>query len=221
MNPLEKKASAEFFIRLKKASPELVKNNPAEDFLEDYGSKEAAFGQQAKAFGQAGAKAFGSAALQGVAAAGASALVAGTVMGAQKAYQALTRERDFKRMMAANEDLHVMHQADPRHFNLAFNSLRSMNSDFASDPFVAGAYMRQAVDSPMGGSMLAERVYFPTQKGNQGAAHNRGSQAAASGMHLPSFDGRRELQQELKTQLEAKDLMEKLHGHHGPHPNQG
>ena len=213
-----KKAAAEFFLRLKQAHPELVKNNPAEDFLEDYGSKEAAFGQQAAAFGQAGAKAFGAAALQGVAAAGASALVAGTVMGAQHVYQALTRERDFKKMMEANEDLHVMHQSDPRKFNLAFNSLRSMNADFAKDPFVAGSYMRAAAENPTGGSMLAERVYFPSQKNNAGSAGNRGSQAAAGSVHLPSFGGQREAHQELKTQLEAKELMARLHEHHGPRP---
>jgi hypothetical protein len=90
----------------------------------------------------------GNATMAGVGGAIASAAVTGVAMGAQKAYQALTRERDMRNMLEANAELAEHHQSNPKGFNLAYNSLRAMNPEFAADPVIAGAYMRKAMENP-------------------------------------------------------------------------
>lgn len=139
--------------------------NPAEEFVSTYGEKHASRFDGAKSLLRRGGSMVGKSTMDGLGSAIALSAVAAVAAGGEKAYSAMTRERDFKRMMASNPDLHTDHQADPRTFNMAFNSLRSMNREFAADPYVAGAYMRQAgVGSPQGGTLLAEKVYFPTRK---------------------------------------------------------
>lgn len=139
--------------------------NPVEEFVSTYGEKNASRFDGVKNLLRRGGASAGKSLMDGLGAGLAMASISAVAAGGEKAYSAMTRERDFKRMMASNPDLHTDHQADPRTFNMAFNSLRSMNRDFASDPYVAGAYMRQAgVGSPQGGTLLAEKVYFPTKK---------------------------------------------------------
>lgn len=139
--------------------------NPVEEFVSTYGEKNASRFDGVKSLMRRGGSMVGKSTMDGLGNAIALSAVAAVAAGGEKAYSAMTRERDFKRMMASNPDLHTDHQADPRTFNMAFNSLRSMNREFAADPYVAGAYMRQAgVGSAQGGSLLAEKVYFPTKK---------------------------------------------------------
>jgi hypothetical protein len=139
--------------------------NPVEEFVSTYGEKNASRFDGAKDLLRRGGASAGKSLMDGLGAGLAMASIAAVSAGGEKAYSAMTRERDFKRMMASNPDLHTDHQNDPRTFNMAFNSLRSMNREFSSDPYVAGAYMRQAGPSNLqGGSLLAEKVYFPTKK---------------------------------------------------------
>jgi hypothetical protein len=99
--------------------------------------------------------------LAGLGAAASTGLIAGVTLGAQKAYQAMTKERDFKQMMnpALNPDLHELQSRNPVLFNQAYSSLRDMHSDFAKDPLVAGTLMRQIMDNPAsGGGVLVNTV---------------------------------------------------------------
>lgn len=139
--------------------------NPVEEFFSTYGEKNASRFDGVKDLFRRGGSMAGKSLMDGIGAGLAMATISAVAAGGEKAYSAMTRERDFKRMMASNPDLHTDHQNDPRTFNMAFNSLRSMNREFAADPYVAGAYMRLAgVGSSQGGTLLAEKVYFPTKK---------------------------------------------------------
>lgn len=61
---------------------------------------------------------------------------------------AITKKRDFNKMMEHNSDLQEAYQENPTRFNAQFTSLRSMQPRFSGDPIVAGTYMRQMVASP-------------------------------------------------------------------------
>lgn len=114
--------------------------NPLTDFLDEYGTtKEADFSMEKKRFGQAVAG--------GLAAAGAGTLVAGVGAAASKAYDALTKGRDFKQMLSHNPDLQEHHDRDPKMFNQMYTSLRGINPQFGKDPLVAGTFMRRMVDA--------------------------------------------------------------------------
>jgi hypothetical protein len=67
----------------------------------------------------------------------------GLAMAAGKAYQAMTKKRDFEQMMSANPDLKDAMRSDPKGFSRHYTALRTMNPQFAAEPVVAGAYMRQ------------------------------------------------------------------------------
>lgn len=80
-------------------------------------------------------------------AAGAAAVLGGGIAmlsgAAQKVYLAATKKSRFESMLKSNPDLHEHQQANPQQFDEHYNSLYRMNPRFASDPVVAGAYMRQ------------------------------------------------------------------------------
>lgn len=142
--------------------------NPANEFLASYGSKTASrvdsFKRMVSGAINSGGRQLGRTAVDALGGALALATVSAVAAGGEKAYSAMTRERDFKRMLASNPHLHQDYHQDPARFNMAYNSLRSMNREFSADPFVAGAYMNQVALSPQGGSLLAEKVYFPMRK---------------------------------------------------------
>jgi hypothetical protein len=93
------------------------------------------------------ARGFGGLLRDGAAGAAATALVSGATVGASHAYNALTKARDFKQMLASpfNDDLKEYHQASPEKFNAAFTSLRTVNPAITKDPMTAGAYMRRVM----------------------------------------------------------------------------
>lgn len=98
------------------------------------------------------------------AAAGAGAAVAGAAIGGlgvavSKLYDAATKSRDFRQMLATNPDLTDMHESNPKQFNQMFTSLRAMNPEFSKDPLVAGEYMRRmSADPNRAGGYLTEAV---------------------------------------------------------------
>lgn len=62
---------------------------------------------------------------------------------AGNAYRAIMKGSHFKSMLRANPDLDEANQTNPDQFERHYNALYSMNPHFASEPTVAGAYMRQ------------------------------------------------------------------------------
>ena len=78
---------------------------------------------------------------------------------ARKAYYAVTKSRDFNQMMETDPTLKQFQRENPTQFNSHYNSLRSLNPEFASDPVVAGTYMRQMSLNPAtAGSVIVESL---------------------------------------------------------------
>lgn len=72
----------------------------------------------------------------------------GLQKGVAKVYRAITKQHDFNSMMQANPDLEEYRAQNPTQFNQHYTSLRRMNPEFASEPTVAGTYMRQMSMNP-------------------------------------------------------------------------
>lgn len=125
--------------------------NPVEDFL---AMKKQAFGFSdiGKALKSDQARDLGGKVLGGLGAgaafAGGGAAIAGGAQAVGKMYDAATKTRDFHRMLAVNPDLRELREEDPKAFNHMYSALRTMNTEFAQEPMVAGAYMRQAMAQP-------------------------------------------------------------------------
>lgn len=115
----------------------------------------------AAGFGQAFREAATNPATLG-AVAGTSAMAAGLgALGpvAHKILGAITKGRDFRRMMELHPDLAQERERNPELFNQQYSSLRKLNPVFAADPVIAGTYMRQMSLSPEGaGKVLVESL---------------------------------------------------------------
>lgn len=89
--------------------------------------------------------------------AGVGLAAAGLPIVAAKAYNAVNKGSRFRGMMEHNEDLHALSEQDPQRFAQFYDSLHRMSPEFASDPIVAGTYMRQMLSNPSGaGKVLVE-----------------------------------------------------------------
>jgi hypothetical protein len=131
--------------------------NPLDEFLEEKRASYqptlpgmgASVGDLARSAGRSFAQKLPGAA----ASAASSAAIAGGVtaggIAAQKIYDAITKRRDFRQMMASNPDLDEDYQRDPKLFNQMFSTLRTFQPAFTRDPLVAGNYMRQMAGSPL------------------------------------------------------------------------
>ena len=83
----------------------------------------------------------------------------GAVPAVKGIYNAISRKKHFSDMMHQNSDLDEIRRDNPRQFNHHYSSLRNMNPTFASDPIVAGSYMRQMGMSPgTAGSVVVESL---------------------------------------------------------------
>jgi hypothetical protein len=132
---------------------EVYVSNPLDDFYSEFGEPE-----QEKQAGSIGSN-FGSAMAQGLGVAAAGTVMGLGGMAVNKLMDAATKGRDFRNMLANNPDLEEHRQRDPKMFNQMYSSLRHMNQHFASDPVVAGTYMRRMVENPMtAGGILSESV---------------------------------------------------------------
>jgi hypothetical protein len=165
----------------------MASENPLTEYLE---KKAAGYGQ---AFGQAAKAVMAPKNLAGsIVGAGAAALGAGAVaavgMAGHAIYDAATKARDFRNMLAENEDLHEMHQNDPRTVNRMFSTLRTFAPEFSADPTVAGAYVRQMVGSPqgvnglIGGALDSRRKMLGNSGGNEPSLGHVMMGAAQKGM---------------------------------------
>lgn len=104
--------------------------------------KTAAFMDAAKQIGSSAGQALGTAAATGA--------VAMLPIAVAKLYDAATKARDYRAMLAANPEVHEFAMENPRQAAMMFTSLRSVNPEFSKDPFVAGHVMRQMTNDPQG-----------------------------------------------------------------------
>lgn len=134
--------------------------NPLDDYFESGEQKTAGLGDFAGAVGRGARGAISGEGLGQLATYSAAAAGAGALVGAaRKAYMAATKGRHHKQMIEANPDLAEAQQADPTTFNQHYSSLRNLNPVFASDPVVAGAYMRRMSEFPHNaGPILVESL---------------------------------------------------------------
>lgn len=131
--------------------------NPIDEYLSHGQEKQANFGQaMARGATQAfSGEGLGKLVVQTGLVAGATALIGA----ARKAYGAATKSTDYRTMMDLNPDLGEHQERDPRMFNQHYTSLRNLNPTFASDPVVAGSYMRQMSEFPHNaGSILVQSI---------------------------------------------------------------
>lgn len=118
--------------------------------------------------------------------------------GAKSLYDAVTKRRDFRNMLDNNPDLHEKLQNDPKMFNQAYSSLRSVNMQFAKEPLIAGNYMRQIMESPMMAGGKIELALLGGQ-GQQSPIDKitghmfEGARAGASQPHDPHMGMRNEV----------------------------
>lgn len=130
-------------------------SNPVDDYLEVTEKKaflEGAARGARRAFSPEG---LGMLAVQSLGVAGAGALIES----ARKTYMAATKNQHFKKMLEVNPDLGEAQQQDPKMFNQYYNSLRSLNPQFAADPVVAGSFMRKMTEFPTNaGNILVDSL---------------------------------------------------------------
>lgn len=143
--------------------------DPIDEFLE---LKKTAF-LGAGALGSFGKNIGRNVAIGGAMAAGGAG-VAGLGAAAGKIFNAITKKRDFDKMLEANPHLRPALERDPDGFNGMFTSLRSMSPEFTRDPMVAGAFMNDAMESPAESrgyvALRAHRERTPQKPGPLGDA---------------------------------------------------
>ena len=139
-----------------------------------------------------------SGALAGAAVAGGGQLIA---TGAQKIMDAISKRFEFKQMLDHNPDLEEHLESNPKFFNQAYSSLRSLSPQFAKDPIVAGTYMREMMSSPLhaGGKIMqafseTSKVREPTSMTQAGFLEGAKSGLSSKDRGAPraSFEGRGE-----------------------------
>jgi len=75
------------------------------------------------------------------------AAFAGLSQAASHMANAMTKSRDFKRMLDHNPDLQSYLEEDPKAFNQMYSSYRALTPEYTKEPMVAGALMRRAMES--------------------------------------------------------------------------
>lgn len=96
---------------------------------------------------------------KGIAGGVAVGVGAGIMTGAQKIMDAISKRHQFRAMLDHNADLNDQFAENPKFFNQAYSSLRSVNPQFAADPMIAGHYMRQIMeDKTRAGGFLAQAL---------------------------------------------------------------
>lgn len=153
-------------------------SNPLEEYCAAYAGEEKTASVGSELLG--GAKdQFGARQLGGLGMSVAMVLGAGAIAGAaKKLYMAATKNKHHREMLEVNPDLAEHHQADPRMFNRHYTSLRNLSPEFASDPVVAGSYMRQMSEMPgNAGAVLVNSI-------QQSPPRQDGMKALSSGMNI-------------------------------------
>lgn len=94
------------------------------------------------------ARQLGGAAGQALTGAVATGGVAMAGIAASKLFDAATKSRDYRAMLAANPEVQEFARESPNQANAMFTSLRNLNPAYSKDPFVAGHFMRQMAAAP-------------------------------------------------------------------------
>lgn len=173
--------------------------NPLDEFLE---TEKVAFSPTMSNLGQM--------AMMGVIGAGTTAAVAGAVPAAKALYGAATKGRDFKSMLAFDPELKELHKANPKYVNAGFNTLRRMNPDFAADPMVSSAFVKQvAYGDTQGAFGLAQEALRAAPK--PGAMQEAFVSGAGTGIGMGMQDFGRQLQE--SRDMSPQDKMKMQHGY--------
>lgn len=108
---------------------------------------------------------------------GVAAATAGIVPAVKRIMGAITKRHDFNMMLEHNPDLRDAQRQNPKLFNQAYTSLRSMNPQFAADPLVAGGLMSRIMVEPTAAHQILRDSYManrpsasPMQQAMVGAA---------------------------------------------------
>jgi len=89
----------------------------------------------------------------------AGAAIFGGESAAKGIYHAVTKRSNYKKMLERNPDLQQHLDDNPDQFISHYNSLHSVNPLFASDPVIAGTYMRQMSLAPRtAGNVIVESL---------------------------------------------------------------
>lgn len=148
-----------------------MSKNPIEEYLSE---KTAGFaGNFANEVGNALRPGnLGTLAGRGLVGAGMSAVGAGAVAGAthgvQMLYDAATKAKDFRLMLAQDAELAQRQQENPKLVNQMFSTLRTFNPAFTRDPVVAAAYVSKMVGDPMhAGAHAVEALQYRDKTKNE------------------------------------------------------
>jgi len=135
----------------------------------------------------------------GTAAATGAVALAGVAV--SKLYDAATKARDYRAMLATNPEVREFAKTNPTRATALFSSLRQFNPEFSRDPFVAGEYMRRFSEYPgrEGGYLIEaagqrareEPVLDTYLKGGIEGVKPRGAQTLPWGAAPGSGAGRR------------------------------
>jgi hypothetical protein len=182
-------------------------SNPVEEFLLTKQALGLNLGGMRSALTSPTAKRIGGAAVAAVGAGIGAAGFAGAVGATEKMYLAATKTRDFRQMLEANPDLRAHQQADPAGFNRMFTSLRTFAPDFTREPMVAGAYMRNAMETPeesrgMVGVRAMGDLKQPRKGPGADAAQSAFGQVLGSG--LKPSEGKKNLVHQEKHQFDPQ-----------------
>lgn len=155
-------------------------SNPLDDALQ---TKEAFFGKLLGAVARGGKKAvqnesfmqglkgglvgsgrdIGKNVAMGAAGAVGATGVAGLGVSAQRLFGAARKKKQFNAMLDANPDLAAQQKSNPKFFNTAYNSVRSINPAYGKDPVVSGSLMRRMMESPETAGTILMSTMKPPQ----------------------------------------------------------
>lgn len=135
-----------------------------------------------------------------------SAAATGVALGFKSLYNAATKHRDFKAMLAQNPDIEVHQQQQPKQVNAFFSSLRSVNHDFSADPVIAGSYLRQMLESPMPGGIAAQAAQMRDNRPNALVESIAGGAREGSRFGLESFKNRANKSEQGKSRDFAREM---------------
>lgn len=131
-------------------------SNPLDEVL---GMRKRAFNFLGAGFKEMAGRSMQEGAAQAVGQGAVGLAATGVGVAALKTYRAIRKRSDFKNMMQLNPDLSEHHESDPTKFNAHYNSMRALVPQYAEDPIISGALMRQMGEHPIGaGSTLMDAM---------------------------------------------------------------
>lgn len=153
---------------------------------------------------------------QGVGTAVAAGALTAAGMAAAHIYDAATKTRDFRAMLASpfNEDLHELYRNDPKKFTAGFTSFRNVSPDLSKDPMTAGHYLRRMMtyadrDPGMAAGPILESMQFAGKHPSalSEIAHSGGEAAGKAYMEAQGEQARQRLQdQDFKQKVKLEGI---------------